>query len=269
MRLVSLAPSCTEILQGIGAIDEIVGITSYCNWSKNRQKPEIVGGWLNIDLQKVAALKPDLIFASTFLQENIKEKLSGAGFEVHCFDPKTADEVAESMLGIGKIVSREKKARRLANNFLKEISAFLDKTKNLRQVRVYCEEWPRPPTVSGNWVPDILAAAGCMGICERGERSRPVALSELKNFDPEIIIANWCGCGTRIKLESIISREGWRELPAVKNRKVFVIDDNFLNSPDQRLLVGMEEIAKLVHPELFGHDEKRLASLALAAREAK
>src|SRR3954466_16034844 len=101
MRLVSLAPSNTEILFALGLEKDLVGVTSFCNFPEAARALPRLPGWSTIKAKDVLALKPDLVLTSTLCQESLRQALSDAGAQVAHFDPRTLDAVAHSFVEIG------------------------------------------------------------------------------------------------------------------------------------------------------------------------
>lgn len=246
-RILSLAPSNTEILYALGLDSRIVGVTRYCDYPPSaREKPQ-AGGWLDIRMDKVAELKPDLILTSTFVQDKVKEKLESEGYEVFHVDPITLEDVLQSIIGVGIKVEAEENASALVKKMRADISAVEERTKSFRlKPKIYAEEWHKPPTVCGNWIPDLLEAAGAAGLCEKGIHSRAVGNDEVINFNPDIIIVTWCGFGERAKLQWVVERKGWNEIKAVKENNIHVVDDSLLNRPGPRLVEGLKMLEKIV-----------------------
>jgi len=116
-----------------------------------------------------------------------------------------------------------------------------------RRPRVYCEEWNKPPSVSGNWVPELMADAGAHYFPIRaGDLSRPVSPEEITAFNPEIVILSICGAGLDQDPDEILNRPGWEGIQAVQDRSVYVLDDSLLNCPGPGLLEGGWAIRKLL-----------------------
>ncbi len=242
MRIVSLAPSNTEILYRLGAEDQIVATTSLCNYpDKAREKPSI-GGWTNPKISRIQELDPDLIIASDDLQNDAVNKLEGDGFPVLQVKPHTLEEVYESFREIGEALGKEKKAEEIIRKMSEDISNI----KIKGSPRIYCEEWMDPPMVSGNWIPGLIEELGGEYFIEECERSREFELEELKQFDPEHIFLNVCGAGENLSSETLLERNDWKDISAVRNRKVYVIDDNLLNRPGPRLVEGAKKIAEKI-----------------------
>jgi len=134
-------------------------------------------------------------------------------------------------------------------------SGFLELKKKLgdkkHKPRVYVEEWHMNPTAAGNWVTDLIEVSQGQAMLRKGERSRQISLQEIQAFDPQVIIISLCGFKNNVNKRLVTERPGWQELSAVKNDKVFVIDDSLLNRPGPRLVEGAEKISEIMHPEVM------------------
>ena len=249
MRIVSLAPSNTEILYALGAGDQIVAVTAFCNFPKGATRKPKTGGWTSTQVLTVKKFDPDIVFTSTFLQDHIVKDLNKHNIKVVHVDPKTLDDVLKSIKTIGRAIGKEKQAKKLQNKLLlslKELTASV-KNKALRP-RVYIEEWHEPPMVSGNWVPGVVKlAGGRYDLIKEGEISRKITLQEIQKYDPEIIILSLCGYGSRPSPTIIYKRKGWEQITAVKNKKVYVFHDDWLNRPGPRLALGLKNLIKIVN----------------------
>ncbi|RJQ22558.1 cobalamin-binding protein [Candidatus Woesearchaeota archaeon] len=245
MRIVSLAPSCTEILFTLGLRSEIVGVTKYCDYPLAAELIPKMGGWMDIDFSRVLAQKPDLVFTSTIVQQNVAERARELGLEVLHTDPRSLPEILESILQTGNAVGRTHRAEELVREICDDADNLRKKTEHLPKKKLYVEEWPL--TVSGNWVPDLLEIAGATGIGKSGQLSFRVTPQDVAAFDPDAIVVSWCGFGTRVPLQKITERTGFRNLRAVKNRQVFVLDDTLLNRPGPRIIAGAHALARSIH----------------------
>lgn len=255
MKIISLAPSATEILFELGLGDKIIGRTRFCNYPEEAKDIPIVGGWLDIDYDKLAKMEPDYVMTSTFVQDNIVKELKSRNLHVVHFDPVTFDDVMESILSIGKIFDRYEKAVVIVDKMKARILSIQAKLIKINQSKnIYVEEWHMPPTASGNWVPDMLKLIKANSITTSGKRSTEVTAKQLQEFEPEKIILSWCGFGSTIKpefIEQLKKREGYAGLDAIALHRIFVLDDSLLNRPGPRLVEGLERLARIVHPEAF------------------
>ena len=259
-RIVSMAPSNTEILYALGVQEKVVAVTRYCDFPSEAGKKPKIGGWLDIKDELVMRYKPDLLLTSTFVQNEITEKYRKMGMNVVSLMPTTLVGVFNSIKKIGKLVDREKEAELLARDMNKKINEIKSKVKNADfKPRLYIEEWHKPPTVSGNWVPTLARFAGAdYRLIRAGYHSREVFLEEIQDYNPEVIVLSICGLSDKAPKEWVVKREGWENIRAVNNKNVHVFDDSLLNRPGPRLADGLEKLAAILHPEVFKGSEEEL-----------
>ena len=256
-RIISLAPSNTEILYALNAQDRLVACTRYCDWPTEAAKKPRVGGWLDIKEELIRKHNPDLLLTSTFVQNEITERYKKLGMNIEAVMPTTLVGVFNSIKKIGKLVGKEKEADNLIKSMNKKISEIKKKSRFADYTpRLYIEEWHKPPTISGNWVPTLAKIARAdYSLIRAGYHSREVALEEIQKYNPEYIIVSICGLSNNAPKEWITKRKGWENLSAVKNNRVYVFDDSFLNRPGPRLIMGLEMLANILHPEIFDNSE--------------
>lgn len=244
MRIVSLAPSNTEILFAIGAGQDIIGRTAYCDFPKEALKIPKTGDWVNPDINALKRLKPDLILTSTVVQERLAGTLAREGLPVTHLDPRTLNAVFDSIMQIGELVGRRDAAERLILRMEDCFQGLLDSMPETKP-RMYIEEWHDPLYASGNWVPKVaMIAGGEYGLVKEGELSRGVSSEEVGAYDPEIIILSICG--VRSSPEMIFRRKGWEGISAVRSKAVYAIDDSLLNRPGPRLVEGAKRLRDLI-----------------------
>ena len=203
--------------------------------------------------------KPDLLLTSTFVQNDITKRYKKLGMNIETLMPTTLVGVFNSIRRIGKLVSREKEAESLIKRMNKEISEVKNSAKFAdKRPRLYIEEWHKPPTISGNWVPTLARIAGAdYHLIKAGHHSREVSLEQVQKYNPEYIIISICGLKDNVPKEWVTKRQGWENLKAVKHNNVYVFDDSFLNRPGPRLAIGLEMIANVLHPEVFANQKIR------------
>jgi iron complex transport system substrate-binding protein len=250
VKIISLAPSNTEILYALGVGNQVIGVTTFCDYPPEAKAKQKIGGWLNIDYDAIKSLAPDYVITSTFVQEKIAEKCRELGFNVLHLDPKNLSEVFDSIRKLGELTGTQSNAELIVKKMQAKINEIKNKTENAKKFRVYAEEWHKPPYVCGNWIPELISAAGGESLIEGG-RSREVKNEEIQKFDPHFIIVTWCGFGESAKAETLKFREGWENVYAIKNNRIVVFDDSYLNRPGPRIAEGLEMLAKIIHPELF------------------
>jgi len=241
VRILSAAPSNTEIIYKLGLEDQLVGTTSLCDYPEEARKQPGIGGWnQGLRYDKIDQLDPDVVLLSDSLQDEQASKLEEKGHEILHLNPENLEEVFESILKIGRKFDREEKASEIVSEMKKEMEKL-----DLKGKRIYCEEWMNPPMVSANWIPDLIEKANGEYFIKE-ERSREFDLEELKDFDPEHIFLNVCGAGENIDPEEILERPEWQDIKAVKNEEVYVVDDALLNRPGPRLVEGLKEMERKI-----------------------
>ena len=252
-RIISLAPSNTEILYALNAQENLVACTRYCDFPEEAKKKPKIGGWLDINDELVKKFEPDLILTSTFVQNKITKKYQKNKMNIVALMRTTFKGVFDSIIKIGKLIGKNNEALELIKTMENKIKNIQNKIKTIKnKPRVYIEEWHKPPTISGNWVPSLVKlAGGDYSLIKAGVHSKEVTTQQIQKYDPEIIIISICGMNDKVPKEWITKREGWQNLSAVQDNKVFVFDDSWLNRPGPRLTIGLEKLANAIHPECF------------------
>jgi iron complex transport system substrate-binding protein len=241
VRLISAAPSNTEILFKLGKGGDIVATTSLCDYPKQAARKDSIGGWSeNISIEKIVNKDPDIVFTSDSLQDEIKEKLEEKDIRTVHVAPESLEEVYDSIRKIGSAVNREEKAK----NIVSDMKTALQEI-DLQGAKIYCEEWSDPPMVSGNWFPEMIRECNGEYPIEKG-RSRKIEQEEMEKFNPNLAVLNICGAGEQADRDEILEREDWQELDFVQQENVFVVNDSLLNRPGPRLVEGMKRIEELV-----------------------
>ncbi len=250
MRIVSLAPSNTEILFALGLGNKIVGNTTFCDYPEEAKRIKKVGGWVDINLAAVKKLKPDLVLTSSIVQQPLILKLEEMKLNIKHLDPVSLNDVLESIVEIGDFVDKVDEASDIVRNMEIAINdtKVKVKVKNAKKKKVYFEQWPQPPTAFGNWVPDLIEVAGGVSFSPKNTRSNPIKPGDVVKFNPDIIITTQYGT----KKETILQREGWQKLRAVKDNKIFTVNDSLFSRPGPRLTEGLKILAEIIQPEIFG-----------------
>jgi iron complex transport system substrate-binding protein len=238
-RIVSLAPAATATCRELGVADRLVGVTTHCR-SEIQGDPAVLGGWLNPDLDELETLDPDLVCTSDGLQADVRDAIRDRGMRVHHMDARTLPEVIEGFVALGDAVGRGSEGERLAERS-RERLARLRERRPVERPTVYCEEWADPPMAAGNWVPELVdAAGGHHPFVDPGDRSRAVTPDEVEAADPDHVVLHLCGHSTGIDPTTFTDRE-WDVDAAVH-----VVDDALLNQPSPNLIDGAERLTELI-----------------------
>lgn len=237
-RIVSLAPAATATCRELGVADRLVGVTTHCR-SEIEGDPTVLGGWLNPDLDDLETLDPDLVCTSDGLQAEVRDAIRDRGMRVYHMDARTLPGVIEGFVALGDAVGRQAAGERLAERSRERLTS-LREQRPAERPTVYCEEWADPPMAAGNWVPEVVdAAGGRHPFVDPGDRSRAVTRKEVEAADPDHVVLHLCGHGTQADAATFADRQ-WDV-----NAAVHVVNDALLNQPSPNLLDGAERLAEL------------------------
>lgn len=255
LRIVSLQPSVTVILRELGCLDALVGCTRYCAELCpeviERKIARVADSW-TAQAEQISSLRPDLVIASVPYQEKSVAEIMKAGARFLGFAPKTLGDVYGDIMVVAGLMNVSDRAAAVVERMQKAIDEVQSKTRELPKVSVFCEEWGKPLIASQPWVQELVVAAGGEFIGTPGAQVLP---EEIAARRPEVWIAAWCGAGDRVPLAKIVEQRGWHEIPATKNRRVYSIRDDYLNTPAPSLLLGLRALAAAIHPRHFPQAE--------------
>jgi iron complex transport system substrate-binding protein len=252
-RIVSLQPSVTVTLRDLGAIERLVACTKYCVDVCPEARETgclIVEDSWSAKAEQILAAKPDLVIASVPYRLESMAEIIKAGVPFLGLAPRKLDDVYKDILMIARAVSggdAERRGLELVERMKAEIAQARERTAGAAKPLVYCEEWGKPLILSQAWVAELVEAAGGRFFGEPGKQTTE---EQVAAGDPEVIIAAWCGAGDRVPLEKVAARSGWERTRAVKNGRVYCINDEFLNTPASTLMDGLRALAAAIHPEI-------------------
>ena len=252
-RIISLAPSNTEILFALGLGDKVVGVTMYCDYPPEAQDKEKVGDYYGPDIEKIIALQPDLILATDFHRFDLIPALAEQGFTVFAVAPQTLEDVLESIQKIGTITGKEAEALELLNGMTSKIEEIEEQTEELEEKpSVFYITWHDPMwTVGRNtWIDDLIKIAGGVNIFSQYfESGAMVEIEWVIVLNPEIIIASEWSYDWAQNATDLASTN------ASQTGRVYTFDDDLAQRPGPRLVKGLEWFAHLIHPEIFEEPE--------------
>jgi len=258
-RIVSLAPSNTEILFALGLEDKIVGTTDYCDYPEAAKAKPRVAGYTTPDMEKLVSLEPDLILAEAIHEERLLPALDKLGLTVTVMSAKSIDVVLDDITLVGQINGKSKVAAQLVNDLTQRIEAVTSKTESLtpeKRLRVLYICWHDPIWTMGSetFIDDLIWKAGGVNIfADDFEKSRVVSLEAVITENPQVIIISGMGTTGNLIYNSIKKETRLRGVAAIIDNHVYKISDaNLIERPGPRIVDGLEEVAKLIHPEIFG-----------------
>jgi iron complex transport system substrate-binding protein len=261
VRIASLQPSVTLTLAALGRLDALCAHTKYCidaMPSLAELKLPIVADSWSTTTNELDAIRPDLVIASVPYRLESLAAILKAGLPVLALAPHTLEDVLQDTLLIAKQVDRVEEAETLIEDFRRALADAKDATVGLKKTRVYCEEWGKPLIHSQRWIAELIENCGGIFLGTPGAQTTPEMVAEA---DPDLMIFAWCGAGDRVPLERVVVQRDWRNLRAVRNRKVYCIPDEYLNTPAiPSLRQGLIHLGVAICPERFVNAD-RLISL--------
>jgi len=229
-RIISLGPALTEEIYLLGVQDRLVGCTTYCNRPEAaRQKPK-VGTVVEVNVEKIVDLRPDLILATALTDRRAKEHLNQLGMNVVVFsEAKNFDEVCRQFLNLGKITGEEERARKIVGEAKREINSIAGRAKGITKPKVFLEIGTKPlfTVTRDSFVNDFIVLAGGINIAAEA-RSGLYSREKVIEQDPDVIII--VSMGVAADQEKKVWQK-FRNLSAVKNDRIYVLDPDKVCSP--------------------------------------
>jgi iron complex transport system substrate-binding protein len=275
-RIVSLSPSNTEILFAVGAGNNVVGVTDYCNYPPELEArieaDEIaqVGGYWDPSVETILALKPDLVLVST-AQCNVKtnncktncsrrceltikvaNRLESLGQNVLTLSPHSLDDVLNNILLVGNATGYSARATDLVENLEQRIAMVVSKAVSYR-LRVYFEVWNNPyiSVNSGTWIGNLIGLAGGVNVFGEAVSEWPIIRSEdVIQRNPDIMLFPVVPNVSRFwgSFEAVKNRSGWDNIKAVRSGSLYEILRDCISRPGPRLVESLELLAEILNP---------------------
>ncbi|HEX5705682.1 MAG TPA: helical backbone metal receptor [Pyrinomonadaceae bacterium] len=264
-RIISLSPSATEILYGVGAFDRVVAVSDYCDYPPEVKNLPRIGGWQNTNLERVASFRPDLVVLAEAQAPFIKDKLDALGVRTLVVPSATLEDAFVAIEQIGGGVGREREGRELAAKARAEVEEVRTRVAGRPRRRVLCVVDRMPGTLrdlyaatEGSFISQLVEVAG-------GESIAPPAATgwgkiqkeAVVALDPEIIIDLMMQPSPNALSED--TQAVWKELPrvrAVREGRVHPLRDTSLIHPSQFVGPAARRFAELIHPEAFAQEAK-------------
>lgn len=249
-RIVSLSPSNTEILFSLGLEDRLVGVTDFCEYPEAAKSKEKVGGFADPSVEKIVSLKPDIVL-TTDLHRQVVEQLDAMGISSVMINPGNMEEMLESIELIGFVTGVKEKAEALTLGLRTRIKAVSEEMAGIpddKKPRVYYEIFPTPLITAGpnTFVDDIIKLTGGVNIAADANKAYPEYSQEMiVSKNPQIIIYSHHG-SSQETVEDILGRTGWGSIDAIKEKRVFYIDEDIVQLATPRLVEGLEAVSRLL-----------------------
>jgi iron complex transport system substrate-binding protein len=251
-RIITLAPNLTEIVYAIGAGNHLVGNTTFCDYPPEAKQVAKVGDTLQPNIERIIALRPEVIFISTASQlETFTKQLSERGIAVFVTDPHDLEGVFRSIKTLGDILGRQEQAERLVGSLRARAAAVENAVKVSPVVTVFYQVSPQPLWTAGrsSWITDLIHRAGGKSVTAEveGEWMRYSDEAAIASRPEAIIMAT----SDSMNGEKMEVAPALQKSPAVLKRRVYGINGDFLSRPGPRLVDGLEQMARVLHPEVF------------------
>ncbi len=260
-RIVSLSPNVTEMLYGIGAFDQVVGISDYCTYPPEVNKLPSVGGWHNPDLEKLAALRPDLVIVDEGQAPFLEDHFKALGLHVMTVADHTIQDVYAGMTALGRATNHVEGAAKLITNTHDGLARVSKKTAALNSAarpRVVLIVDRTPGTLrdlytatDGGYLGELVEiAGGKIGAAPAKNGYGKLSKEDLLAINPDIILDFIHGVKSRLSGDPM---EAWSEMPelkAVRARRIYGVNEDYVPHASQRMVQTAELFARLIHPEV-------------------
>ena len=259
-RIISLAPSNTEILFALGLENRVIGVTKYCNYPpeiedlKQSGKLVVIGGYKDPDIEKIISLSPDLVLASKIQSDSTIPKLEKAGITIFAINSNNLSNVIQSIKKVGKITGKDAEATQLVKSMESRIRAVSEKVDPLQKKRVLYVLWHDPlQTVGVGTVQDeIIEMAGGENIFHNLSGYPLIDPEAIVQKNPEIIIT---GTGTGEKRNDSLNwaktEDSINETDARENNRIYQAQGDLMTRAGPRIVEALEMVARIIHPEAF------------------
>src|SRR5271165_7101477 len=260
IRIVCLTEETVETLYLLGEQDRIVGISGYVVRppQARREKPR-VSAFTSANIDKILALKPDLVLTFSDLQANIAADLIRRGLDVHAFNQRSVAGILDMIRTVGAMVGASERAFRLVSTLETGLVDARSRAEQLpKRPRVFFEEWDDPLISAIGWVSELIEIAGGIDIfADRAKqgaaKDRVVTTDEAVAREPDVIIGSWCG--KKFRPERVASRPGFAQILAVQHQDLYEIKSSLILQPGPAALTdGLAGFQKIIerwaNPEL-------------------
>lgn len=236
-RIACLSTEAVEVLYAIGAEDLIAGISGYTvRPARARQEKPKISGFSSAKLDKILSVNPDLVIGYSNMQAEMCRDLISQGIEVHAYNQRDVAGIFRMIASLSALAGRHQQGQQLVGQLQRQIEQVRGRAGNWqRRPKVYFEEWNEPLMSAVGWVSELIHIAGGQDVFAdlagfHNARDRIIAdPEEVVKRAPDIIIGSWCG--KKFRPDSVVERQGWQAIPAVRNNRVFEIKSADILSP--------------------------------------
>ena len=253
-RIVSLSPANTEILFAVGAGSKVVGVTSFCDYPAEVSNVEKIGTFEGPNLELIQKAKPDVVLAGGYIQEDLIASLEQLNIPVISTEATDFNSIFDSIALIGKVSGNEEKAAAVVKEMKDKIASIHDKVKDQTPKSVFYVVWTDPLTTagSGTFINDVIKAAGGVNTAEKVEYWAKYSTEELVKDNPEYLLSSKHATNEGVTEAFYKESPIFKNLDSVKNNKIYLMsDDNIIARPGPRIVLAIEEMAKVLHSDIM------------------
>ncbi len=248
-RIVSMAPANTEIVAALGMFDRLVGVTTWDDYPAEVKNVAKVGDFVTPNMEAVAGARPDVILVTGGVQADVISKLEAVGAKVVVVDPKSLEGVYSAIGSVAKVLGAAAKGDELIAGMKRDLAGIRAKVSVEPTVSAFVEIGWNPLFTAGKatLLDDLLTQAGGSNVVTLNDYVG-YSVEQLVKDQPQVYLGTKSSIGDP---SAIKKRAGYGALAAVKSGRVFTLDDNLVSRPGPRVVQGVEEIARVLHPDAF------------------
>ncbi|WP_155321541.1 ABC transporter substrate-binding protein [Desulfosarcina ovata] len=253
-RIVSLAPSITEILFALDLSGRLVGVTQFSDFPPAAATLPKVGSYVHLDVERIVALAPDLCIAiKDGNPVSVVNKLESIGIPVYAVDPRDLPSVMETLSELGRVLDVHPRATQIVTGMRQRIDWVHQQVATAdRRPGVFFQIGIAPIVSAGTntFIHELITMAGGINLAQGPVPYPRFSKEEVIGLRPEIMIIT--SMARRAVFEQVKRDwQQWQAIPAVKNDRIYIVDSNVLDRPTPRLVEGLEQLARLIHPDVF------------------
>ena len=253
-RVVSLAPSITEIIFALGKEDLLKGVSRFSDFPAAAEKLPSVGSYVHLDLEKIVALKPDLCIG---IKDGnpiaVVRKLEHLGIPVYAVDPRDLEAILETIIQMGRLLGANQKAQAIVSDMrtrMERVKSLVATSPN--KPRVFFQIGVSPIVSAGTqtYIHELIVMAGGRNLAEGPVPYPRYSREQVLGLSPDVMIIISMARGA--SFESVKKQwSQWPFMPAVRDNRILLLDTNLCDGPTPRLIDGLEQVAEAIHPELY------------------
>lgn len=246
-KIIALSPVSVEILYAVGAENQIAAVCDLADFPEEAKNKPHVGGFdgKTISMESILSYKPDFVYLTDVMHNYMIKELESYGIQYYISKATDINSVQQEILDIGKLTGHLEKANSIVLEMKEKIESLCNKTQN--PVSIYYEIWNSPYMTIGSesFINDIIACTNSINIFNDIQDSYPIISEEsIIKKQPQIILLP---ASNGITIEQVKQRKGWDSIPAVKNNKVFIIDDNLYTRAGPRIPLVIEDLISILN----------------------